>query len=72
MLIVPYGIETIVSLAMLLLLIVLIVPYGIETPIAIIGTLSLCRVLIVPYGIETLYRSILRALEQCVNCTLWN
>ena len=52
-LIVPYGIETIVSLAMLLLLIlVLIVPYGIETYFMMNGG-SAGTVLIVPYGIET-------------------
>ena len=53
LLIVPYGIETILSQLILNIFCLLIVPYGIETSISGYSS-CFCFLLIVPYGIETL------------------
>ena len=57
-LIVPYGIETLILLILTHILIVLIVPYGIETVTSLASSIAKIHVLIVPYGIETSSESI--------------
>ena len=54
-LIVPYGIETQLTVYYPPRCFVLIVPYGIETP-NMVSTMMASTVLIVPYGIETQLR----------------
>ena len=54
LLIVPYGIETLLFVdGMLSALTLLIVPYGIETTFFLLNAMKNTRLLIVPYGIET-------------------
>ena len=71
LLIVPYGIETVVLHIRLHLSFLLIVPYGIETAKGRRKHYSEC-LLIVPYGIETLYSHWLECLSRPFNRTLWN
>ena len=52
LLIVPYGIETSLTVSLFRLLLLLIVPYGIETQSDRL-VLRFLLLLIVPYGIET-------------------
>ena len=52
LLIVPYGIETLLSRSFPMFLLLLIVPYGIETEPENSGS-GYPALLIVPYGIET-------------------
>ena len=54
LLIVPYGIETLVYSLSRISLLLLIVPYGIETTHIPLIRLGSCGLLIVPYGIETI------------------
>ena len=72
LLIVPYGIETILRIVSLQSICLLIVPYGIETQEGYIQRLSGCILLIVPYGIETNIETFLGVAPMSFNCTLWN
>ena len=54
LLIVPYGIETVLKYTASKVIILLIVPYGIETSSSSLSTVWQSTLLIVPYGIETL------------------
>ena len=71
LLIVPYGIETKVNHANLLVTCLLIVPYGIETNIIFCGV-HFSSLLIVPYGIETYYTHYNSHEIVAFNRTLWN
>ena len=71
LLIVPYGIETIMWLATFVEPPLLIVPYGIETCMCSLYD-HRCCLLIVPYGIETHFQEVLPKLIYSFNRTLWN
>ncbi len=64
LLIVPYGIETKLTVPLLYLGVLLIVPYGIETTVAWYYALG-SELLIVPYGIETSREHTENGIENC-------
>ena len=72
LLIVPYGIETNISVTWYLIgILLLIVPYGIETGLSWTSNNSR-DLLIVPYGIETEFLGGFLTPIRAFNCTLWN